>query len=84
MEILSLELEIKVPRLEAMRAEAATVVRWLKKEGDEVKKDEPVVVLEFPKVEVEVSSPSSGVLAKVLVKEGRMVRVDDTLGLLTT
>lgn len=64
-----------------MRAEAATVVRWLKKEGDDVRKDEPVVLLEFPKVELEVSSPSSGRLAKVLAKEGRMVRVDDTIGL---
>ncbi len=79
-----MEVEIKVPRLEGMRAEAATVVRWLKKEGDEVEKDETVVLLEFPKAEVEVPSPSSGRLAKVLVKEGRMVRVDDTLGKLAT
>ena len=67
-----------------MRAEAATVVRWLKKEGERVGKDEPVVLLEFPKVEVEVPSPTAGTLTKVLVKEGRMVRVDDTLGLLST
>jgi pyruvate/2-oxoglutarate dehydrogenase complex dihydrolipoamide acyltransferase (E2) component len=79
-----LQVEIKVPRLEGMRAEAATVVKWLKKEGDVVKKDESVVLLEFPKTEVEVPSPSSGKLAKVLVQEGRMVRVDDILGLLTT
>ncbi len=79
-----MEVGIKVPRLEGMRAEAATVVRWLKKEGDHLRKDEPVVLLEFPKVEVEVPSPISGTLAKVLVKEGRMVRVDDTLGLLAT
>ena len=79
-----MEVDIKVPRLEGMRAEAATVVKWLKKEGDHVRKDEPVVMLEFPKVEVEVPSPGSGTLTKVLVKEGRMVRVDDTLGLLDT
>jgi pyruvate/2-oxoglutarate dehydrogenase complex dihydrolipoamide acyltransferase (E2) component len=79
-----LEVSIKVPKVEGMRAEAATVVRWLKKEGDRVRKDEPVVLLEFPKVEVEVSSPGPGTLTKVLVEEGRMVRVDDTLGLLTT
>ena len=79
-----MEVDIKVPKLEGMRAEAATVVRWLKKEGDEVRKDETLVLLEFPKAEVEVSSPSSGRLAKVLVKEGRMVRVDDTLGLVAT
>jgi 2-oxoglutarate dehydrogenase E2 component (dihydrolipoamide succinyltransferase) len=79
-----MEVDIKVPRLEGMRAEAATVVRWLKKEGDDVSKDESLVLLEFPKAEVEVPSPSSGKLTKVLVKEGRMVRVDDTLGLLST
>lgn len=67
-----------------MRAEVASVVRWLKKEGDHVSKDETLVLLEFPKVEVEVPSPGSGTLTKVLVKEGRMVRVDDTLGLLAT
>ncbi|MDA4121494.1 MAG: lipoyl domain-containing protein, partial [Thaumarchaeota archaeon] len=52
-----------MPSLEGMRAEAATVVKWMKKEGDQVRKGEPVVLLEFPKMELEVVSPATGKLA---------------------
>lgn len=67
-----------------MRAEAATVVKWMKKEGDQVRSGEPVVLLEFPKLELEVISPATGKLARVLKKEGKMVRVNESIGIVQT
>ena len=43
----------------------ATVARWLKKEGEQVSADEPVVELETDKVNLEVPSPVSGILTKI-------------------
>ena len=43
----------------------ATVSKWLKKEGDLVEADEPIVELETDKVNLEVPSPASGVLDKI-------------------
>ena len=42
----------------------ATVAKWLKKEGDSVKVDEPIVELETDKVNLEVPSPIDGVLVR--------------------
>ena len=48
-----------------------SVVRvWLKKIGDPVKRDEPIVELETDKVAVEVPSPADGVLASIALNEG--------------
>ena len=52
-----------------------TVVRWLKREGDTVHLDEPVVDIETEKVEVEVPSPYEGRLVKILVREGEIALV---------
>ena len=48
----------------------ATVSKWLKKEGDRVDADEPIVELETDKVNLEVPSPVSGVLTKIVSKDG--------------
>ena len=64
--------QILVPSLGESVTEA-TVSKWLKKVGEEVDSDEPLVELETDKVNVEVPSPSSGVLEKISVKEGTTV-----------
>ena len=79
-----MEVPIEIPKVEGMRGEAATIVRWLKKTGDLVSKDEPLVLVEFPKVEVEIQSPVTGRLGKILHGEGRMRRVNDVIGYVTT
>ena len=58
----------------------ATVSKWLKKEGDLVDVDEPIVELETDKVNLEVPSPVSGVLSKINSKDGTTVEVGALLG----
>ena len=70
---------IVVPALGESVSEA-TVAKWLKKEGDAVKTDEPLVELETDKVTLEVNAPSSGVLAKISIQPGATVTVGTLLG----
>lgn len=71
--------EIKVPTLGESVSEA-TVAQWLKKEGESVKADEPIVELETDKVTLEVNAPADGVISKIIVGEGENVEVDAILG----
>ena len=58
----------------------ATVSKWLKKEGDMIEIDEPIVELETDKVNLEVPSPIAGVLSKINSKDGSVVEVGALLG----
>ena len=71
--------KITVPTLGESVTEA-TVSKWLKSQGEEVTADEPLVELETDKVNVEVPSPTSGVLGTITVKEGETVNVGSLLG----
>ena len=66
--------EIKVPVLGESVSEA-TVAQWLKKEGDTVAMDEPIVELETDKVTLEVNAPKAGVISKIIAAEGTNVGV---------
>jgi len=71
--------EIVVPEVGESIVEA-TVARWLKREGERVAAGEPVVELETEKANVEVPAPRSGVLARIVRREGEDVRIGDVLG----
>jgi len=71
--------KIVVPSLGESVTEA-TVSKWLKNVGEKVDSDEPVVELETDKVNVEVPSPSNGVLENISVNEGDTVKVGGLLG----
>ena len=71
--------EIRVPTLGESVTEA-TIARWMKKEGETVNADEPIVELETDKVSVEVPAPGAGVLASIAVQEGETVEVNALLG----
>ena len=71
--------EIRVPTLGESVTEA-TIGRWFKKAGDEVKVDEPLVELETDKVTIEVPAPTAGVLSDIAVKDGETVAVGALLG----
>jgi len=71
--------DLVVPTLGESVTEA-TVSKWLKKVGDAVKADEPVVELETDKVSVAVPSPESGVLSEIKIQEGTTVKVGAILG----
>ena len=53
---------------------------WLKREGEPVKQDEPVVVIETEKVTVELPAPASGVVTKMLKHKGDKAAVGDVIG----
>ena len=71
--------KITVPTLGESVTEA-TVSKWLKSQGDKVTADEPLVELETDKVNVEVPSPTNGILGSIAVKEGETVNVGSLLG----
>ncbi len=71
--------EIRVPTLGESVTEA-TIARWMKKEGEAVSADEPLVELETDKVSVEVPAPGAGVLSSIAAQEGDTVEVDALLG----
>ena len=73
-----MSIEVKVPSL-GESVTSATVGRWLKKAGEPVAEDEPLVELETDKVTVEVPAPRAGVLAEVLAEEGQDVEVGAVL-----
>ena len=75
--------DILVPILGESVTEA-TVARWLKKEGEEVTADEPVVELETDKVNLEVPSPVSGIISKINSKDGENVEVGSVLGIVSS
>ncbi|KXV14199.1 dihydrolipoamide succinyltransferase [Acetobacter malorum] len=75
-----MSVEIKVPTL-GESVTTATVAKWLKKAGDTVAADEPIVELETDKVSVEVPAPQAGVLGSEVAKVGDEVEVG---ALLTT
>ena len=74
-----MSVEIKVPALGESVTEA-TVARWLKKPGEAVAMDEPLVELETDKVTLEVNATAAGVLESVAAEEGANVEVGALLG----
>jgi pyruvate dehydrogenase E2 component (dihydrolipoyllysine-residue acetyltransferase) len=63
--------EVKLPRL-GQGMESGTIVRWLKSEGEEVAKGEPLYELDTDKVTQEVEAEASGVLLKIAISEGEV------------
>src|SRR5947199_10264878 len=61
-----------------------TLSKWLKKVGDEVKRDEPIFEISTDKVDAEIPAPSSGILAEILVTEGQTVPVQTLVARLET
>ena len=74
---------IVVPALGESIAEA-TVSKWIKKQGDQVKEDEPVVELETDKVNIEVPSPAEGIISKINFNTGDTVEVGALLGIISS
>jgi pyruvate dehydrogenase E2 component (dihydrolipoamide acetyltransferase) len=72
--------KVAVPRLDP-GMQSGKIVEWLKKEGDHVEKDVPIVRIEGEKTTFEVNSPGAGALRKVLFKQGTDVPVGQTIAL---
>ena len=59
-----------------------TIVRWIKKVGDSVDRDEPLFEISTDKVDAEIPSPSAGVLTEIKVKEGETVPVNSVVAII--
>jgi len=68
------QIDILLPKMGESVAEA-TIIKWLKNEGDHVEADEPIVEIATDKVDSEVPAPEAGILTKRFVAEGEVVKV---------
>src|ERR1700742_3422835 len=59
-----------------------TITKWLKKPGDTVQRDEPLFEISTDKVDAEIPSPASGVLAEVKIAEGNTVQINTVVGVI--
>jgi pyruvate dehydrogenase E2 component (dihydrolipoyllysine-residue acetyltransferase) len=75
--------DVVMPQMGESIAEG-TLARWLKKPGDEIKRDEALFEISTDKVDAEIPSPTAGVLAEVLVAEGQTVPVQTVVARIET
>src|SRR5438093_5876 len=75
-------ISIVVPQLGESVAEG-TVSKWLKAQGDKVRKEEPLVEIQTDKINVEIPSPGDGILERILVAEGTTVLVGTEIAVLS-
>ena len=61
-----------------------TIVRWIKKVGDAVDRDEPLFEISTDKVDAEIPAPAAGVLTEIKVKEGETVAVNSVVATIGT
>jgi pyruvate dehydrogenase E2 component (dihydrolipoamide acetyltransferase) len=73
--------EVKMPQMGESIAEG-TIVKWLKKVGDAVKRDEPLFEISTDKVDAEIPSPTAGVLSEIKVQEGETVAVNTVVAVI--
>ena len=77
------EKPIVMPKMGESIAEA-TIIRWLKNEGERVEKDEPIVEIATDKVDSEIPSTEAGILVKQLYKDGDVVKVGEPVAMINT
>jgi len=71
-------MEFKLPDLGEGITEGE-ILKWMTKEGDQIEEDQPIVEVMTDKVNVQIPSPRSGKVAKILVKEGDVAKVGQTI-----
>src|SRR5690606_3364749 len=76
-------IEVPMPQMGESIAEG-TVSKWLKKVGDEVQRDEPLLEISTDKVDAEIPSPNAGTLVEILVEEGATVEVGTPIAFIET
>jgi 2-oxoglutarate dehydrogenase E2 component (dihydrolipoamide succinyltransferase) len=73
--------QVVMPQMGESVAEG-TIVRWLKKVGDAVERDEPLFEISTDKVDAEIPSPAAGVVSEVKVKEGETVPINTVVAVI--
>src|SRR5512147_1451236 len=77
------KIDVIMPQMGESIAEG-TLSRWIKKLGDQVKRDEPIFEISTDKVDAEIPAPTAGVLAEILVQEGQTVAVQTVVAKIET
>ncbi|MDZ7361792.1 MAG: 2-oxo acid dehydrogenase subunit E2 [candidate division KSB1 bacterium] len=77
------KIDLVMPKMGESIAEG-TIIKWVKKEGDRVERDETILEISTDKVDSEIPSTAAGVLAKILVGEGQTVAVGTTIAQIET
>src|SRR3954464_5781085 len=70
--------DVVMPQMGESIAEG-TVSRWIKKVGDKVERDEPLLEISTDKVDAEIPSPAAGTLTEILAQEGQTVAVNSVV-----
>src|SRR6476660_8695121 len=73
--------DVVMPQMGESIAEG-TIVRWIKKVGDKVDRDEPLFEISTDKVDAEIPSPAGGVVSEIRVKEGETVPVNSVVAVI--
>jgi pyruvate dehydrogenase E2 component (dihydrolipoyllysine-residue acetyltransferase) len=76
-------IDVLMPQMGESIAEG-TLSKWLKKLGDEVKRDEPLFEISTDKVDADIPAPTAGVLAEIKVQEGQTVPVQTLVAVIET
>jgi len=74
--------DVVMPQMGESIAEG-TVIRWMKKVGDKVERDEPMFEISTDKVDAEIPAPASGILTEILAAEGATVAVNSVVARLS-
>jgi len=77
------QFELIMPKMGESVAEA-TIIKWLKKPGDSIELDEPVLEIATDKVDSEIPSPVAGILEKILFEEGQTILVNATIAIINS
>src|SRR3954470_24399928 len=73
--------DVVMPQMGESIAEG-TIVRWIKKVGERVDRDEPLFEISTDKVDAEIPSPAAGVLVEIRAKEGETVPVNSVVAVI--
>src|SRR6186713_1205872 len=73
--------DVVMPQMGESIAEG-TIVRWIKKVGDSVERDEPLFELSTDKVDAEIPSPVAGVITEIRAKEGETVPINTVVAVI--
>jgi biotin carboxyl carrier protein len=79
-DVLALEaalIDVRIPEIDDIAE--GKLVRWLRRRGERVESDEPILELKTTAVDTEIPSPAAGTIFELLVAEGAMVRINETI-----
>jgi 2-oxoglutarate dehydrogenase E2 component (dihydrolipoamide succinyltransferase) len=77
------KIDMTMPQMGESIAEG-TILKWLKKVGDKIERDETILEISTDKVDSEIPSPTAGVITKILVEEGKTVNVGTVIAHIDT